>query len=112
LRTLEDKFKNLPNYNFKLNYIDDLKCYEGLKIHYLDEDNQNADQVFLLLHGELSWSFLYRKMIPVFANNGHRVITSDPLRFGKSDKPVYEDTYTFHFYRNYLLKINTLVVQD
>lgn len=120
LRTPDERFDNLSNYNFKPNYIDDLKGYEGLRAHYLDEGNSDAEDVFLCLHGEPSWSYLYRKMIPVFAKNGHRIIAPDLFGFGKSDKPVDEDTYTFHFHRNFLiqlierldLKNITLVCQD
>lgn len=120
LRTPEHRFENLPDYDFKPNYIEDLKGYEGLRLHYLDEGDRNAKNTFLLLHGEPSWSFLYRKMIPVFTANGHRVIAPDLIGFGKSDKPIDEETYTFHFHRNYLLQLIerldlnniTLVVQD
>ncbi|WP_425075219.1 haloalkane dehalogenase [Psychroserpens sp. S379A] len=120
LRTPEHRFENLPDYDFKPNYIEDLKGCEGLRLHYLDEGDRNAKNTFLLLHGEPSWSFLYRKMIPVFTANGHRVIAPDLLGFGKSDKPIDEETYTFHFHRNYLLQLierldlnnMTLVVQD
>ena len=120
LRTPEHRFKNLPDYDFKPNYIEDLNGYEGLRLHYLDEGDRNAKNTFLLLHGEPSWSFLYRKMIPVFTANGHRIIAPDLLGFGKSDKPIDEETYTFHFHRNYLLQLIerldlnniTLVVQD
>ncbi|WP_305985713.1 haloalkane dehalogenase [Roseibium sp. MMSF_3544] len=120
LRTPDSRFEALPDYSFFPNYIDDLKGYEGLRGHYLDEGDPTADEVFLLLHGEPSWSFLYRKMIPVFAGAGVRVIAPDWLGFGKSDKPVDDDTYSFHFHRNYMLalierldlKNITLVVQD
>ncbi len=120
LRTPDKYFENLPGYNFKPNYIDDLKGYEGLRLHYLDEGDPNSQEVFLCLHGEPSWSYLYRKMIPVFVENGIRVIAPDLLGFGKSDKPIDEDVYTFHFHRNYLLRLIekldldniTLVCQD
>jgi len=120
LRTPDSRFEALPDYPFLPNYIDDLKGYEGLRGHYLDEGNPTADEVFLLLHGEPSWSFLYRKMIPVFAGAGVRVIAPDWLGFGKSDKPVDDETYSFHFHRNYMLALIerldlqniTLVVQD
>ncbi|WP_299368493.1 haloalkane dehalogenase [Winogradskyella sp.] len=120
LRTPDHRFENLPDYDFKPNYIDDLEGYEGLRIHYIDEGDKNSDDTFLLLHGEPSWSFLYRKMIPVFTKNGNRAIAPDLIGFGKSDKPILEETYTFHFHRNYLLKLIerlnlyniTLVVQD
>ncbi len=120
LRTPDEYFENLPGYDFKPNYIDDLEGYEGLRLHYLDEGDPNATEIFLCLHGEPSWSYLYRKMIPVFVENGIRVIAPDLLGFGKSDKPIDEDVYTFHFHRNYLMRLIerldlqniTLVCQD
>ncbi len=120
LRTPDNQFENLKSYPFKPNYIEGLDGYEGIRGHYLDEGNAESKEVFLLLHGEPTWSYLYRKMIPVFANAGVRVIAPDLIGFGKSDKPVSEDTHTFEFHRNYLLalierlELNniTLVVQD
>ncbi|ENK2103751.1 haloalkane dehalogenase [Vibrio alginolyticus] len=120
LRTPESRFENLKDYSFQPNYIEGLKGYEGIRGHYLDEGDSDSDETFLLLHGEPTWSYLYRKMIPVFANTGARVIAPDLLGFGKSDKPVSEDTHSFTFHRNYLLALIehldlqniTLVVQD
>ncbi|HHX8311146.1 TPA: haloalkane dehalogenase [Vibrio diabolicus] len=120
LRTPESRFDNLPGYDFKPNYIDDLPGYEGIRGHYIDEGSKDADEVFLLLHGEPTWSYLYRKMIPVFTKSGARVVAPDMLGFGKSDKPVSENTHHFVYHRNYLLglikeldlKNITLVVQD
>jgi haloalkane dehalogenase/tRNA(adenine34) deaminase len=120
LRTPEDRFDDLPDYAFKPNFIEGLNGYDGLRGHYLDEGDKNSEEVFLCLHGEPTWSYLYRKMIPVFAKAGARVIAPDLLGFGKSDKPVSEDIYTFEFHRNYLLKLIekldlkniTLVCQD
>ncbi len=120
LRTPENRFENLPGYNFQPNYIDDLVGYEGLRAHYLDEGGKDAEELFLCLHGEPTWSYLYRKMIPVFAQEGARIIAPDLLGFGKSDKPVDEDSYSFEFHRNFLialiekldLKNITLVCQD
>lgn len=120
LRTPETRFEGLPDYPFAPNYVEDLKGYEGLRGHYLDEGDPNSEEVFLLLHGEPSWSYLYRKMIPIFARAGVRVIAPDWLGFGKSDKPVDDDVYSFHFHRNYMLALIkhldltniTLVVQD
>jgi len=120
LRTPDEHFENLPGYNFKPNYIDDLEGYEGLRLHYLDEGEPDSPEIFLCLHGEPSWSYLYRKMIPVFVENGIRVIAPDLLGFGKSDKPVDEEVYTFDFHRNSLLRLIekleleniTLVCQD
>ncbi|MEM6604820.1 MAG: haloalkane dehalogenase, partial [Pseudomonadota bacterium] len=120
LRTPDDRFAHLVGYPFEAHYIEDLPGYEGLRAHYLDEGGNSLDETFLCLHGEPTWSYLYRKMIPVFKNTGARVIAPDLLGFGKSDKPVNEDTYTFEFHRNYLLRLIerldlnnvTLVCQD
>jgi pimeloyl-ACP methyl ester carboxylesterase len=120
LRTPDERFENLPGYNFKPNYIDNLPGYEGLRLHYVDEGDKESNEVFLCLHGEPSWSYLYRKMIPVFTGAGARVIAPDLLGFGKSDKPVNDEDYSFDFHRNYLLdlikaldlKNVTLVCQD
>jgi len=120
LRTPEDRFENLPGYNFSPNYLEDLEGSEGLRVHYLDEGPSDADQTFLCLHGQPAWSYLYRKMIPVFSTAGHRSITPDLLGFGKSDKPTDESVYTFDFHRQMLvslierldLKNITLVCQD
>ncbi|MEM6889629.1 MAG: haloalkane dehalogenase [Pseudomonadota bacterium] len=120
LRTPDDQFSNLSDYPFKPNYVDDLEGYQGLRGHYIDEGDPDADEVFLCLHGEPSWSYIYRKMVPIFAATGARVIAPDWLGFGKSDKPVDDDVYTFHWHRNYMLalikhfdlKNVTLVVQD
>jgi pimeloyl-ACP methyl ester carboxylesterase len=120
LRTPDDRFDTLPGYPFAPNYIENLEGYAGLRGHYLDEGNKDSDEVFLCLHGEPTWSYLYRKMIPIFADAGVRVIAPDLLGFGRSDKPVEDATYTFDFHRTYLmrfiealdLKNITLVCQD
>jgi len=119
-RTPEDQFKNLPDFDYAPNYIDTLPGYEQLRVHYVDEGPENADKVFLCLHGQPSWSFLYRKMIPVFLETGARVIAPDWLGFGRSDKPVEDSVYTYHFHRNMMMafiqELNlqniTLVCQD
>jgi len=103
LRTPDDRFENLPGYAFAPRYAEDLPGYDGLRMHYLDEGPSDADVTFLCLHGEPSWSYLYRKMIPVFTAAGHRAVAPDLFGFGKSDKPVEDETYTFHFHRNALL---------
>lgn len=120
LRTPEARFANLPDWPYAPHYIDDLPGYEGLRAHYIDEGPRHARQTFLCLHGEPSWSFLYRKMIPHFLASGARVVAPDFFGFGRSDKPIDDATYTFHFHRRYLLgfieRLNlanlTLVVQD
>ena len=120
LRTPDSRFAQLADYPFAPHYIDNLPGYEGLRGHYLDEGDPSSKEIFLCLHGEPSWSYLYRKMIPILTQAGVRVIAPDLLGFGKSDKPRDEATYSFDFHRNYLmglieaLDLNniTLVCQD
>ena len=120
LRTPEERFLNLPDFPFDPLYIDNLKGFEGLRLHYVDEGPKNADQTFLCLHGEPTWGYLYRKMIPVFTEAGYRAVAPDYFGFGRSDKPMEEEVYTFDFHRNMLisfiehleLKNITLVCQD
>ena len=120
LRTPERRFADLPGYAFSGRYIDDLKGYDGLRVHYLDEGSADAQRVFLCLHGQPTWSYLYRRMIPVFTEAGGRVVAPDLLGFGKSDKPADDAAYTFTFHREMLcqlvqrldLRNIVLVVQD
>jgi haloalkane dehalogenase len=120
LRTPDTAFANLPDFDFPVEYVDDLPGYEGLRIARIDAGPRDAERTFLCLHGEPSWSFLYRRMIPVFLESGARVVAPDLLGFGRSDKPVKQSDYSFTFHRNYLvalverldLKNITLVVQD
>ena len=120
LRTSNERFIDLPDFQFDPYYINDLKGFEGLRMHYVDEGPQNANNIFLCLHGEPTWSYLYRKMIPIFASDGNRVVAPDFFGFGRSDKPVDETVYTFDFHHNSLIEfidhldLNniTLVCQD
>jgi len=120
LKTPEERFINLPDFPYDPVYIDDLKDFEGLRLQYVDEGPQNADHIFLCLHGEPTWGYLYRKMIPIFTDAGYRVVVPDYFGFGRSDKPVEEKVYTFDFHRNVLisfiehleLRNITLVCQD
>ena len=95
LRTPDERFENLPDFPFRPNYltVDDPDLGE-LRVHYLDEGPRNGP-VVLCLHGEPSWSFLYRKMIPVFADAGCRVLVPDLIGFGRSDKPSNRSDYTY-----------------
>lgn len=119
-RTPDSQFSDLPDYPFVPHYVDDLPGYEGLRVHYLDEGPKDSGRVFLCLHGQPTWSFLYRKMIPVFLESGARVVCPDWLGFGRSDKPVDDDVYTFHFHRSMMIELIkrldlqnvTLVCQD
>ena len=120
LRTPDDRFVDLPGYDFAANYVEDLPDYEGLRVHYLDQGAEGANRIFLCLPGEPTWAYLYRRMIPVFSNSGARVVVPDWLGFGRSDKPVDDAVYTFDFHRNMMLAFIehldlrniTLVVQD
>ncbi len=120
LRTPEEHFASLPGFTFAPHYVENLPGYEGIRIHYLDEGLQDSKQVFLCLHGEPTWSYLYRKMIPVFTVAGHRSVAPDFIGFGRSDKPVDDAVYTFTFHREMLrrwierldLRNITLVCQD
>lgn len=106
LRTDDQRFADLPGYPFAPHYLDTLSGFEGLRLHYLDE-NPDAPLTFLCLHGQPTWSYLYRHMIPVFEAAGHRVVAPDFFGFGRSDKPVDESVYTFDFHRDTLRQLIT-----
>ncbi|MEO8057789.1 MAG: haloalkane dehalogenase [Burkholderiales bacterium] len=120
LRTPDERFHGLPGYAFASHYVDDLEACPGLRIHYLDEGPGDAEPVFLCLHGQPTWSYLYRRMIPVFTEAGCRVVAPDLAGFGKSDKPTDDSTYTYNFHRDMLCELVerldlhnvVLVVQD
>ena len=94
LRTPDERFADLPGYPFEPHYVD---IADGLRVHYVDEGPRDGE-VVLMLHGEPSWSYLYRKMIPVFTAAGLRSIAPDLIGFGRSDKvsPRTEYTYQRH----------------
>ncbi len=114
MRTPDERFANLPGFAFRPHYLD----WRGYRVHYLDEGNGN--RTFLCLHGEPTWSYLYRRMIPHFVASGARVVAPDFVGFGRSDKAEDEAVYTFDFHRRFLLDVIdalklkhiTLVVQD
>jgi len=120
LRTPDERFVDLRDFPYGPIYIDNLKGFEGLRLHYVDEGPEDADHIFLCLHGEPTWSYLYRKMIPIFTGAGCRVVAPDFFGFGRSDKPTDEEVYTFDFHRNMLISFIehleltniTLVCQD
>lgn len=115
LRTPDSRFDGLPGFSYQSRH---LEHPSGLRMSYLDEGAPGGE-VFLCLHGQPSWSYLYRKMIPILGKAG-RVIAPDLFGFGKSDKPVSEEVYTFDFHRESLLFLLdaleltnvTLVCQD
>ena len=115
LRTPDERFRQLPGYPFAPRYLD----LGGLRMHYVDEGPRDGAPV-LLLHGEPSWSYLYRKMIPVLTVAGHRAVAPDFVGFGRSDKPVHREDYTYQRHVDWTrsvieqldLRGTTLVCQD
>lgn len=93
LRTPDRRFEDLPDYPFSPNYAD----FRGARMHYVDEPGESGETV-LMLHGEPSWSFLYRKMIPIVNNAGHRVVAPDLIGFGKSDKFADRNDYSYQMH--------------
>lgn len=116
LRTPDSRFANLPDYPFAPHYV---TVGEGLRMHHVDEGPPDAP-VVLMLHGEPSWSYLYRHMVPVFVDAGLRAVAPDLVGFGKSDKPVRLDDYSYRGHMDWLhewldaldLRRITLVCQD
>lgn len=112
IRTPDDRFKNLPDFPFHPHYVE----VNGLRVHYIDE---GQGEVIVCLHGEPSWSYLYRKMIPILSRN-HRVLAMDFVGFGRSDKFTERGEYSFQMHHDTVVGfINalgvegiTLVVQD
>jgi haloalkane dehalogenase len=115
LRTPDERFTGLPGYGFEPHYVE----VDGLRIHYVDEGPASAD-VVLMMHGEPSWSYLYRKMIPVITAAGYRVVAPDLVGFGRSDKPGQREDYTYQRHVDWMsgwleaveLRHITLVCQD
>ncbi len=133
LRTPSARFDGLPGYPWPPHYLSDLPALQGLRLHYLDEgaapQGQGAarpaqgaavQRTWLCLHGNPAWSYLYRKMLPVFLAAGDRVVAPDLIGFGKSDKPKRDDAHSFTWHRQVLLELVerldlrnvVLVVQD
>lgn len=95
LRTPDERFADLPDYPFPPHYVE-VSDQDGgtLRVHYLDEGPADGP-IVLCMHGEPSWSYLYRKMIPLLVDAGLRVIAPDLVGFGKSDKPTRKSDYTY-----------------
>lgn len=120
LRTPDECFVGLVDYNFQPNYlmVDDTEGGQ-LRMHYIDEGPSGATPI-LMLHGEPSWGFLYRKMVSVLVEAGHRVIVPDLIGFGRSDKPTKQTDYTYQRHVDWMSSILkqldlsqvTLVCQD
>tara|TARA_B100000965_G_C19592120_1_gene758431 strand:- start:1730 stop:2857 length:1128 start_codon:yes stop_codon:yes gene_type:complete len=100
IRTPDIYFKNLDGYNFKPNYM----VINDVRIHYLDEGPKDGEIIYLL-HGEPTWSYLFRKMIPVLTDAGYRVIAPDMVGFGKSDKYISTDKYSHQMHVDTMLEL-------
>jgi haloalkane dehalogenase len=119
LQTPPERFADLPGFPYAARSVAGLAGFSGLTMFYLDEGPPTTP-VFLCLHGEPTWSYLYRRMIPHLLAAGGRVVAPDFFGFGRSDKPADDRVYTFDFHRNSLLAFIraldlqdiTLVVQD
>jgi haloalkane dehalogenase len=115
LRTPDERFAGLPGFPFAPHYVE----VDGVRVHYVDEGPRDADPV-LLLHGEPSWCYLYRKMIPVITAAGYRAVAPDLAGFGRSDKPARREDYTYQRHVDWMrgllealdLRNATLVGQD
>ncbi len=99
LRTPDERFASLPGWPFQPRYTE----HAGLRVHHIDEGPADAAVTVLCLHGNPSWSYLYRHMIPVFTAAGLRVVAPDLIGFGRSDKPQDEAAHGFDFHRDMLL---------
>lgn len=119
VRTPDERFSDLEDWPFEPRYLDGLPGFENLRLHYIDEGPGDGP-VALCLHGEPTWAYLYRKMIPGLLEAGYRVVAPDWFGFGRSDKPVDDSIYTWDFHRDTMLRFVealdladiTLVVQD
>jgi haloalkane dehalogenase len=120
LRTPESRFVGLPGFSFEPNYLELADRRLGaMRMHYLDEGPSEAP-VVLMLHGEPTWSYLYRKIIPRVTARGFRAVAPDYLGFGRSDKPVDRASYTYQNHVDWMLEFLdrlalsrcTLVLQD
>jgi pimeloyl-ACP methyl ester carboxylesterase len=104
LRTPDECFRALPGYGWSPHYLDDLPGFEGVRVHYLDEAPGDTAPTVLCLHGNPSWAYLYRHMIPVFTAAGLRVVAPDLIGFGRSDKPADPAWHTFDRHRTMLMR--------
>lgn len=120
LRTPDERFQGLPGFPFAPHYVEVPSGDGGrLRVHYLDEGPPNGAPV-LMMHGEPSWCYLYRKMVPVIVAAGHRAVAPDLIGFGRSDKPARREDYTYQrhvdWMEAFLLALDlrgvTLVCQD
>jgi pimeloyl-ACP methyl ester carboxylesterase len=103
LRTADERFRDLAGFPFAPRYVDDLAGLDGMRVHFLDVGAPGAAVTALCLHGNPSWSYLYRHMIPLFTAAGLRVVAPDMVGFGRSDKPVDAQWHSFERHRDMLI---------
>ena len=99
-RTPETRFEHLPDYAFEPHYRE----VDGLRVHYVDVNAREVPTI-LLLHGEPTWSYLYRHMIPILSRTGQRVVAPDLIGFGKSDKPTRLEDYSYRRHVDWLKEL-------
>ena len=97
IRTDDTHFENIKDWSYEPKYTEVNSEYGNIRIHYIDEGSENSD-IVLLIHGEPSWGYLYRKMIDPLVNSGKRVIVPDLPGFGRSDKLTERNAYTYEKY--------------
>ena len=104
LRTPDERFQNLPEFSYQPHYLE----VDDIRIHYIDEGTKNAE-VILLMHGEPSWCFLYRHMIPILLRAGYRILAPDLVGFGRSDKPTEQNDHSYRKHVEWITKWVKLV---
>lgn len=104
LRTPDERFRDLPGFPWAPHDVAILEGFEGLRVHYLDEGPRDAELTALCLHGNPTWCYLYRHMIPVFVDAGVRVVAPDLIGFGRSDKPAEPGWHSFDKHRAMLMR--------
>lgn len=105
LRTADAGFERLADYPWQPHYISNLHALGGLRLHYIDEGPSDAPLTFLCLHGNPTWSYVFRRMIPAFLDAGYRVIAPDLIGFGRSDKPKKAQGQGLLFHRRVVLEL-------
>jgi len=100
LRTPDERFEKLPDFPYDPHYLE----VDGIRLHYVDEGPKDAE-VFLLMHGEPSWSFLYRHMIPILVKAEFRIVAPDLVGFGRSDKPTEQEDHTYAKHVEWMIKL-------
>jgi haloalkane dehalogenase len=104
LRTPDERFADLKDFPYEPKYAEIPDGEDGtLRIHYVDEGSRTADPI-IMMHGNPSWCYLYRKMIPILVNEGHRVVAPDLVGFGRSDKPSERADYTYQRHVDWMLQ--------